>query len=96
MVTMRQAPIHELLNRIRWDTEFARGNFELGYFDRVEKRILVVPFTQVSFPHDDPQAFRLVDEEGRMHRVPFHRVREVHKDGRRIWHRREETQGTKS
>ena len=87
MVTMPTVPIHELLNRIRWDAEFARGNFELGYFDRVEERIIVVPFAEVSFPHDDPQAFRLVDEAGRVHRVPFHRVREVYKDGQRIWHR---------
>ena len=84
---MRTVPIHELLNRIRWDAEFARGNFELGYFDRVEDRIIVVPFAEVSFPRDDPQAFRLVDGEGRIHRVPFHRVREVYKDGQRIWHR---------
>ena len=27
-------PIHELLNRIRWDAEFAKGTFELGYYDR--------------------------------------------------------------
>jgi len=91
MVIMHQMPIHELLNRIRWDAEFAHGNFALGYFDRVEKRILVVPFAEVSFPRDDPQAFRLADEEGRIRRVPFHRVREVYKDGQRIWHRPEGT-----
>jgi len=32
-------PIHELLNRIRWDPEFAKGNFELGYYYRTETRI---------------------------------------------------------
>ena len=80
-------PIHELLNRIRWDPEFGRGNFELGYFDRVENRVIVVPFRELDFPEDDPQAFRLTDMEGRMHRVPFHRVREVYKEGQRIWHR---------
>ncbi len=81
------APIHELLNRIRWDPEFGRGNFALGYFDRVEGRVIVVPFRELDFPRDDPQAFRLEDTEGRIHRVPFHRVREVYKDGQRIWHR---------
>ncbi|HWH72266.1 MAG TPA: DUF504 domain-containing protein [Candidatus Sulfotelmatobacter sp.] len=80
-------PIHELLNRIRWDAEFARGNFELGYFDRVENRVILVPFTAVAFPADDPQTFQLLDEEGRIHRVPFHRVREVYKDAQRIWQR---------
>ena len=57
-------PIHELLNRIRWDPEFGRGTFELGYFDRVEGRIMVVPFREVAFPEDDPQSFQLVDTEG--------------------------------
>jgi uncharacterized protein (UPF0248 family) len=91
VVTMRQVPIDELLNRIRWDAEFARGKFELGYFDRMERRIIVVPFAEVTFPREDPQVFRLVDGEGRTHRVPFHRVREVYKDGQRIWHRPEAT-----
>jgi uncharacterized protein (UPF0248 family) len=80
-------PIHELLNRIRWDAEFARGNFDLGYFDRMEDRVIVVPFRALEFIEDDPQAFRLVDAEGRFHRVPFHRVREVYKDGQCIWRR---------
>jgi len=80
-------PIHQLLNRIRWDPEFARGNFELGYFDRVEGRVMLVPFREIDFPRDDPQLFRLIDAHGQVHRVPFHRVREVYKDGRRIWHR---------
>jgi uncharacterized protein (UPF0248 family) len=88
---MRTVPIHERLNRIRWDAAFARGNFELGYFDRVEDRIIVVLFAEVSFPRDDPQAFRLVKGEGRIHRVSFHCVREVYKDGQRIWHRPEGT-----
>jgi uncharacterized protein (UPF0248 family) len=54
-------PIHELLNRIRWDPKFARGTFELGYYDRVEDRIISVPFKEVNFPEDDPHALRLVD-----------------------------------
>ena len=80
-------PIHELLNRIRWDPEFARGNFELGYYDRVEDRVILVPFKEVNFPEDDPQAMKLVDAEGRIQRVPLHRVREVYKDAQRIWQR---------
>jgi len=81
-------PIRELLNRIRWDAEFGRGDFELGYFDRVENCIIVVPFGQLDFPQDAPQAFQVVNAEGDVHRVPFHRVREVYKDGQRIWRRR--------
>ena len=39
-------PIHQLLSRIRWDPEFGRGTFDLGYFDRVEERVVIVPGTQ--------------------------------------------------
>ncbi len=80
-------PIHDLLNRIRWDKEFARGRFELGYFDRVERRVIKVSFQSLDFPPETPRTFNLVDEEGRFHHVPFHRVREVWKDGRSIWQR---------
>ena len=80
-------PIQELLSRIRWDANFSRGQFELGYFDRVEGRLMLVPMQAVEFPPEDPRAFRLVDAKGRFHRVPFHRVREVYKDGQCIWHR---------
>jgi uncharacterized protein (UPF0248 family) len=80
-------PIHQLLNRIRWDVEFARSEFLIGYFDRVESRIILVPLREIHFPPDEPHVFSVVDEEGRTHRVPFHRVREVYKDGQRIWKR---------
>ena len=80
-------PIHELLSRIRWDSEFAKGSFQLGYHDRTEDRVLLVPFRSVSFPPESPQTFELTDAEGQTHRVPFHRVREVYRDSQRIWHR---------
>lgn len=82
-------PIHELLNRIRWDPEFAKGNFELGYYDRAEDRIIRVPLKELIFPPESPQAFQLSDAEGQNHRIPFHRVREVYKDSQRIWRRGE-------
>jgi len=82
-------PIHELLNRIRWDPEFAQGNFQLGYYDRAEDRIVMVSFKALSFPAESPHTFQLADAEGQIHRVPFHRVRELYKDSQRIWHRPE-------
>ena len=82
-------PIHELLNRIRWDPEFAQGEIQLGYYDRVEDRVILVPLKAVSFPPESPQTFQLTDLEGQVRRVPFHRVREVYRDAQRIWHRGE-------
>jgi Protein of unknown function (DUF504). len=85
--TLQMIPIRELLNRIRWDPEFAKGNFELGYYDRAEDRIILVPLKDVTFPTESPSTFQLVDPEGEVHRVPLHRVRELYKDAQRIWHR---------
>ena len=50
-------PIHELLNRIRWDPEFARGCFQLGYYDRAENRVILVPLKDVSFPPESQETF---------------------------------------
>ena len=82
-------PIHELLSRIRWDPEFAKGEFQLGYYDRAEDQIILVPLKEVIFPSESPQMFQLTDLEGQVHRIPFHRVREVYRDSQRIWHRGE-------
>jgi uncharacterized protein (UPF0248 family) len=82
-------PIHELLNRIHWDPEFAKGTFELGYYDRAENRIILVPLKEVTFPEDSPETFQITDHEGQPHRIPFHRVREVYKNSQQIWHRGE-------
>ena len=80
-------PIHELLNRIRWDPEYGRGYFEIGYHDRHEAVLQRVALQAVSFPESDRHTFEVVDESGQARRIPFHRVREVLKDGHVIWRR---------
>ena len=45
-----QVPIGDLSNRIRWDAEFARGEFELGCFDRLGNRIVHVAFREADSP----------------------------------------------
>lgn len=80
-------PIQNLLNRIRWDEDFARGEFTLGYYDRIEDRIIRVRLRDIVFPPGDHFAFEVIDDEGALHSVPYHRVREVLKDGTFIWSR---------
>lgn len=43
-------PIQELLNRIRWDESFGKGDFEIGYYDRVDGTINRVPLSGVHTP----------------------------------------------
>jgi uncharacterized protein (UPF0248 family) len=80
-------PIHELLARVRWDAEYTRSRFVIGYWDRVAGAVLHVDLSKVAWDRDNPAFFDLVDEDGVDHSIPFHRVREVWRDGALIWHR---------
>jgi uncharacterized protein (UPF0248 family) len=80
-------PIQELLNRIRWDKEFGKGTFEIGYYDHIEQEIIRVPFKEMHFEKGNHFSFQLENNESEMVTIPFHRVRKVYKDGDLIWHR---------
>lgn len=80
-------PVHELLSRIRWDKDFGRGQFVIGYYDRLEERIVRVPLREIFFEPEDHFSFDLIDQDGLLHRIPLHRIKEVYKDGELIWKR---------
>lgn len=80
-------PIQELLNRIIWDKDFGRGDFEVGYYDRIEKKIIRVPFREMQMVAGDHFSFYLYGPGGEASSIPFHRIRAVYKDGLLIWER---------
>ena len=80
-------PIHELLNRIHWDEEYGNANFVIGYYDRLEDGIIHVPLKQIYFDPKDHFDFSLLDEDGVMHTVPLHRIRQVFRNGELVWQR---------
>ena len=80
-------PIHDLLNRIRWDKAFGQADFVIGYYDRVAGVIIRVPLGDISFEAGDHFSFDLFDDEGVQHCIPLHRIKEVYRDGQLIWHR---------
>jgi uncharacterized protein (UPF0248 family) len=83
----RQPPIHEVLSRIRWDPTFGRGRFELGYWDRVCRKVVRVPLARVHADPDDRYSLRLMDAAGGIVSLPYHRVVAVWRDGELIWQR---------
>jgi uncharacterized protein (UPF0248 family) len=80
-------PIQDLLHRIQWDPDFGRAEFEIGYYDRVTRTIVRVPFRRVHFERGEHFAFEAVEDDGSVHAVPLHRVREVWRNGTLIWQR---------
>lgn len=80
-------PIQDLLHRIQWDPEFGKGEFVIGYHDRLDDRIVRVPFQQVHLTRGEHFSFDVIEDDGSLHMVPFHRVREVWRDGELIWRR---------
>lgn len=80
-------PIQDLLHRIRWDPEFGRAAFVVGYFDRVKREIVRVPLGRVQIEDADRFSFTAVEPDGSVHDVPLHRIREVYRDGELIWQR---------
>lgn len=79
--------IKELLSRIRWDPLFGRGRFVIGYEDHVGRRIIRVPFSDIRIAEGEHSSFSLLDDRGIERTIPYHRVREVSRDGETIWHR---------
>jgi len=79
--------IKELLDRIRWDEEFAHGEFELAFFDRMEARLIHLPLGDISLSPSDHFFFHYMDKENIEHSVPLHRIKAVYKNGECIWRR---------
>jgi uncharacterized protein (UPF0248 family) len=42
---------------------------------------------RIRFPTGEHFAFEAMEDDGAVHNVPLHRVREVWRDGELIWHR---------
>jgi uncharacterized protein (UPF0248 family) len=80
-------PIQDLLHRIRWDPVFGQGRFDLAYVDHESAALVRVPFDAVRFDAGEPFGFEAVGPDGIERFVPFHRVREVYRDGMLIWQR---------
>jgi uncharacterized protein (UPF0248 family) len=82
-------PIQDLLHRIRWDPSFGRGRFEIACLDRVAGRLERLSFEALQFDPEEPFGFDVAGPGDERRFIPYHRVREVYRDGALIWSRPE-------
>lgn len=80
-------PIHNLLSRIQWDRDFGRGEFVLGYYDRILEEVVRVSFSEIIFSKARSDIIQVLTEDGVLHSIPLHRIKEVYKDNELIWQR---------
>ena len=80
-------PIHDIINRIMWDAEYGNADFVIGYYDRVVKRVVRVSFERIRIERGQHFGFDLIGRDGEARMVPFHRVREVSRNGVLVWSR---------
>ncbi|VGO17912.1 hypothetical protein PDESU_06514 [Pontiella desulfatans] len=78
--------IHQLLSRIHWDAEFGQGEFSVGIYDRVEDAVGFLSLDRLSLEKGNHFSFT-VNIDGEIVTIPFHRIREVRKNGETIWKR---------
>lgn len=86
-------PIQDIINRIKWDPHYGKGSFMIGYYDRLEDRILLVPFKDIHFVKENHFLFEIEDSRGEIHTIPYHRVRQVYKNSALIWERKRGSPG---
>ncbi len=78
--------IRELLNRIRWDDEFGQGTFDVGIYDRVDDVVEFHLLEELYLEKGNHFSFTIC-VDGEVLTIPFHRIREVRKNGKCIWRR---------
>ena len=52
-------PIQDLFNKIRWDKEFGKGYFEIGYEDHWEEKIIRIAFKKIVFEEGNHFSFQI-------------------------------------
>jgi uncharacterized protein (UPF0248 family) len=80
-------PIQDILHRIAWDPAFGAGGFVIGYRDRVRGRTVRIPFERIVLGEGRGFSFDVIGADGAARMIPYHRVREVLRDGKVIWRR---------
>ena len=80
-------PIHALLSRIRHDPAFGRGRWEIACLDRTLPGLVRLPLEAVHTKAHIGFVFDVVDEEGVVRSIPYHRVRQVWHEGKVVWAR---------
>ena len=77
-------PIHELLNKIKWDKRENPEEYSIFYFDRILKKLIQIPYNKIKRIEG---SFMVIGNEEESN-VPLHRIKKVAKNDIVVWERK--------
>ncbi len=76
--------IKDLLNKIKWDKRENPAEYTIFYFDRILKKLILLPYTKIKRIEG---SFMVLDNEEETN-IPLHRVRKMAKKDIVVWERK--------
>ncbi len=77
-------PIHQLLNKIKWDKRENPDDYLIFYYDRILKKLIQTPYNKIKRIEG---SFMILDNEEESN-VPLHRIKKVEKNNVVVWERK--------
>ncbi|MBI2658221.1 DUF504 domain-containing protein [Candidatus Woesearchaeota archaeon] len=77
-------PIHQLLNKIKWDKRENPEEYSILYLDRILNKLIQIPYTSIKKIEGSFMVLENVDETN----IPLHRIKKVMKNNVVVWERR--------
>ncbi len=77
-------PIHELLNKIKWDKRENPEDYSIFYYDRVLNKLIKILYNKIKRIEG---SFMVLDNEDESN-VPLHRIKKVERNNTVVWERK--------
>lgn len=74
-------PIHQLLNKIKWDKGENPKDYSIFYCDRIENDLIKIPYTKIKRLEDSFMILNNIDDSN----IPLHRIKKVTKNNEIVW-----------
>ena len=78
-------PISSIINKIKWDKNENPEDYDIGYEDRIAKKIVEIKFSEIKRVDE---GFMVLERDMEEVNIPLHRIRIVRKKGKIVWERK--------
>jgi len=77
-------PIHELINKIKWDNRENPEQYSIFYYDRILNKLIKIPYNKIKRIEG---SFMVLDNEEESN-IPLHRIKKVANNDIVVWERK--------